>query len=280
MLSFSISVYVVSIIARLSIVYIAEPLIRKDFIQESLGEILADPAYLLVVYFPIVYLMAFLLLALKTIKERFEEKNMMEILRKEKATNELKFLKSQIHPHFLFNTLNSLYALTLTKSDVAPKVVVKLSEMLDYMLYQCNVPRLAIQKEIDLIQNFMDLEKLRHGTQLELSFEHQVDATQPQIAPLILLSLVENAFKHGASGNFLNPKIHIQLTVKDERLHFEVFNTKPPIAAPQPESTPKQGIGLYNVKRQLVLNYPSKHQLAIDETDETYLVTLNIDLHD
>ncbi len=274
------SAYVFSVLARLVVIYIVEPRVRENFEQETVWEVLTDPYYLFSVYFPVVYVIVFLMLAVKTIKERFEEKHQIQLLENEKATNELKFLKAQIHPHFLFNTLNNLYALTLAKSDAAPIVVTKLSEMLDYMLYQCNEPSIAIEKEIILLQGYIDLETLRYGTQLQLEFNHQVDIPSTQIAPLILLSFVENAFKHGASGNPLNPKVDVDLQVEKGQLYFKVFNTKPAPNTFKKEDTEKKHIGLANINRQLTLNYPNTHSIEVDDTQDSYCVTLRIDLNE
>lgn len=278
--SLSISIYVLSIIARLCIVYLSEPFIRQDFEQETFLEIISEPFYLLIVYFPAVYMVGFIMFALKSIKDRLEEKNQLEVLQKEKATNELKFLKAQIHPHFLFNTLNNLYALTLSKSDAAPKVVVKLSELLDYILYQCNEPYVEIHKELELLQGYIDLEMLRYGKQLDLVFEHNIDNKNTLIAPLILLSIIENAFKHGASGNPIDPKIHIDLKVENAQLFFKVFNTKTSWVKEEGKNNSRKSkqIGTINLKRQLELNYPHQYKLEVRETKKSYTVILNIDL--
>lgn len=275
-ISFVIFAYVFSVMARLVVIYIAEPYIRDDFEQESILEIVSDPYYLFIAYFPAVYMIVFLMLALKTIKERFEEKHQIQVLQKEKVSNELKFLKAQIHPHFLFNTLNNLYALTLGKSDAAPRVVLKLSEILDYILYQCNEPKVVIEKEIVLIQNYIDLEMLRYGEQLKVTFNHEIDQEQDKIAPLILLGFVENAFKHGASGNPTNPEIQVDLQIKDRQLLFKVFNTKP---ESRERTTNRNGIGVTNINRQLELSYPKKHLLNIKEHLKDYSITLKIDLN-
>ena len=132
-------------------------------------------------------------------------------------------MKAQIHPHFLFNTLNNLYVLTLQKSDKASDIVLKLSEMLDYMLYKCNENRVTIAQEVQLIQNYIDLEQLRYGDRLELVFNKNIDNHQTQIAPLILVSLIENAFKHGASGSVAVPKIKIDFVIKNEQLLFSIY---------------------------------------------------------
>ncbi len=277
-ISLLLAVYFFSLLARIGIVHIAEPFIRTDFEQESILEILSDPYYLLAVYAPAIYVTAFLMLAVKMILERFQEKHDLEVLRGEKLSNEIKFLKAQIHPHFLFNTLNNLYALTLTKSDTAPEMVLKLSEMLDYILYQCNVPRIEVLKEVELIENYIDLEQLRYGEQLELQFKHEIDDHQIKIAPLILLPLVENAFKHGAGSFEKKPQIKIALTVVRGQFRFNVFNTKPENSTKKADDSDKEKIGLANLKRQLELNYPGSHQLHIDDKKDSYLIDLKINL--
>lgn len=275
-ISFLLSAYIFSALARLVVIYIAEPFIRVNFEQEPFLEVVSDVYYLFAVYFPVVYVIVFLMLAMKTIKERLEEKAHIQLLQKEKATNELKFLKAQIHPHFLFNTLNNLYALTLAKSDVAPKVVVKLSEMLDYILYQCNEPSIEIEKEINLLQGYIDLEMLRYNEHFEMTFDHEIISPNARIAPLILLSIVDNAFKHGTSGNPIDPKIHIRLSVEDGQLYFKVFNTK---SALQNDKSNNNGIGNTNLRRQLEINYPNKYQLEVEDMPKTYQVILKIDLN-
>lgn len=181
-----LSIYVFTVIGRLSIIYIAEPFFREDFTQESLTEILSDSAYLFSVYFPAVYVYAFVMLLIKTFKGRFEEKHKIQMLQREKAVNELKFLKAQIQPHFLFNTLNNLYGLTLAKSDLAPKVVLKLSEILDFILYQSNEPKIEIGRELELLNAFIELESLRHGQRLRVRFHHDIEDETVTIAPLVL----------------------------------------------------------------------------------------------
>ena len=270
--------YIFSAMARFSMVHIAEPLFRKDFVQESLLEILSDVYYLLAVYFPSVYGVAFILLMIHTLKKRSDAQQQIEILKKEKATNELKFLRAQIQPHFLFNTLNNLYALTLTKSDLAPQVVLKLSELLDFILYQSNQATISIEKEIELIQGFIDLESLRYGDILKVTFNHKADNAQTKISPLILLPFVENAFKHGASGNNEDPTIDIQLKVENGSLDFKVFNNKPKIVKEEKENM-SGGIGTQNLKRQLELNYPEKYYLDVQDSDQEYIISLTLDLN-
>ncbi len=190
----------------------------------------------------------------------------------------IKMLRYQLNPHFLFNTLNNLYALTLAKSDVAPAVVMKLSDMLDYILYQCNEPTVTMQQEVDLIQSYIDLEKLRHGARLQVTFQSELDNPNTSIAPLILLSLVENAFKHGAHHRIQQPMIDIYLRVADRELYMMVENTKVPQQFMEGIISANQGIGKVNLQRQLTLNYYKLHHLTIEDTEEIYRVTLTINL--
>lgn len=276
---FLIGTYVFSFLARVLVIYVVEELYRElPFRQESLLEIATDVKRLYQDFFYKVYLPVFLFSSVKLIKERFEEKSRSELLKKEKVTAELNFMKAQIHPHFLFNTLNNLYVLTLQKSDEASETVLKLSEMLDYMLYKCNENRVTIAEEIQLIQNYIDLEKLRYGNRLELGFNKNIDDSQTQIAPLILISLIENAFKHGASGTVTIPKIKIEIAVKNKQLLFSIFNTKPTHV--QKDFTNfKKGIGLVNTKSQLQLLYPNKYSMEILEDKTSYNVKLQINLN-
>ncbi|MDT7831781.1 histidine kinase [Flavobacteriaceae bacterium S356] len=274
--SLLVSAFVFSVLARLAIIYIAEPFIRTDFEEETVLEVLSDPYYLLTVYVPVVYSFPLIMFVIKIVKGRQKEKNELTVLQKEKATTELNFLKAQIHPHFLFNTLNNLYSLTIDKSDLAPEVVIKLSEILDYMIYECADPKVSVSKVQTLIQHYIDLEKLRYGEQLDLVFDCDIDDPTTEIAPLILLPLVENAFKHGASKDLDAPKVHISLEVQKEALHFTIFNTKSVLVAQK--ETDKKGIGSSNIKRRLDLIYPNAHTLKIDDKVDSYFVALDIHL--
>ncbi|MEL6942876.1 MAG: sensor histidine kinase, partial [Bacteroidota bacterium] len=257
-------------------VYIAEHLIGvSDY--EPIFEIATDLKWTVLAYFNKAYGFTFLFLILKVIKDQAVKQRQIERLEKEKATAELNFLKAQIHPHFLFNTLNNLYALTLDKSDDAPEVVAKLSEMLDYMLYQCNEPKVLVNKEIELLEHYIDLEKLRYGNRLQLSFQHQVDHSSAQISPLILISLIENAFKHGVSGALQKPEIQIDLEVKNQVLQMRVFNTKAE-SAQSDKMKYKEGIGIKNIQRQLDLVYPERYEWEVKEEMESYEVNLKIEL--
>jgi two-component system, LytTR family, sensor kinase len=185
---------------------------------------------------------------------------------------ELNFLKSQINPHFLFNTLNSLYALTLKKSDAAPEVVIKLSEMMRYMLYECNEPLVPLSKEVSYIRNYLDLEKLRHKN-MDIKFDVEGVMNDMNVSPLIFIAFIENAFKHGASNAIEPGFVQIHILIENNEVNMYVENSK---AEKQPMMEHKRsgGIGLVNVKRRLDILYPKLYQLDIYDNPNTYGVNL------
>jgi len=195
-------------------------------------------------------------------------------LNEQKKTAELSALKNQLNPHFLFNTLNNLYTLALKKSDKTPEVISKLSDILDYMLYRCNDQFVSLRKEIDLIENYLALEKIRYGKRVDIAFTTAVEEEQ-KIAPLLLLTFIENAFKHGVSQELNQAQIKIDLKTKGESIQFSVENTIPKTAAHNGSSI--DAIGLKNVGKQLELIYPAKHQLNINNKDGLYQVKLNLE---
>ena len=272
-LSFLLSTVLLTFVYRINNVYIAETLAGSPHPKESIPRMISEFEYTVLSYFPRVYFFAFIFLFIKTVKNRAAVKHRMEILQREKATAELNFLKAQIHPHFLFNTLNNLYVLTLDKSDSAPDLVVRLSEMLDYMLYQCKEEKVGICKELELLKNYIDLEKLRYGDRLQLDVESNIDDPQTLIAPLILVSIVENAFKHGVSGTIKRAVIKVHLRVSEGNIYFRVYNTKPSVTQ-RDSMNYKKGIGLKNVQRQLELIYPDQSTWKIEERDESYEINL------
>jgi len=191
---------------------------------------------------------------------------------------ELRFLKSQINPHFLFNTLNNLYALTLKKSEQAPEIVIKLSEMMRYMLYECNEKRVLLSKEIHYIRNYLDLEGLRQGKNVDISFEVEGQVGQQEIAPLLFIPFLENAFKHGLNNHIDHGFVRIKMYVDGKTVYFKIENTKAPV---KPKADPNRrsgGIGLVNVHRRLNLIYPDRYDLRIDNNPNTYAVDLTIEL--
>ncbi len=268
---------VLSILARFLNIYIGEALLYPAVPNETLLDIIMQLGVTIDIYLGRVATFAFWFAFIKIGVDQLRSEQQVERLNKEKAKAELSLLKAQIHPHFLFNTLNNLYTLTLEKSDEAPGVVERLAAMLDYLLYQCNTARVPVRKEIDLIENYLRLESLRYGERLDISFTHNLDDEGVTVAPLMLISPVENAFKHGASGNNTKPAIRIELAVTEGELAFEVWNNKAPLPT-KDEAEYTAGIGLANVKSQLELIYPERHKLDIEAKDEDYRVALRIEL--
>lgn len=209
-------------------------------------------------------------------------------LQQQTLTSELRFLRTQINPHFLFNTLNSLYALTLKKSDRAPETVLKLSEMMRYMLYESNAATVPLGKEVDYLRNYLDLERLRHGDQADIRFDVEGAVDEQVIAPMIIVTFVENAFKHGIAKVLGAGFVHMVLLVERDEIRFHIENAKPTDAlaerddhgarAVQPNRGPSGGIGLINVGRRLDLLYPGRHELHTLVTDDVYAVDLYLDL--
>lgn len=195
-------------------------------------------------------------------------------LAEEKLAAELNFLKAQVHPHFLFNTLNNLYALTLIKSEKTPDIVLKLSDLLDYMIYKSNDRFVPLKKELEILGGYIELEKMRYNERLDFKYEVKGDATAHEIAPLILLPFIENSFKHGASKDRANPSIHIKLDVEPEFLALEVVNSVP--VDKNLDEMEREGIGLKNVQRRLELIYPGKHELMIYRGDTLFKVECKI----
>jgi len=256
-------------------IYIFETLFREgDFTKESIFEILADWTFLLTGYFAPIALATFTLTFSNVIDKKNEMEKRMVTLERDKNRIQLNALKSQIHPHFLFNTLNNLYALTLQKSDKAPETVATLSEMLDYMLYQCDAVVVPLEKEIVLLKNYIKLEQLRYGEEVVVKFDVEEKISSLKIAPFILLSILENAFKHGVSGVVQNPQINVHLGYDNLQLHFEVKNTFNEIESEDFDQY-RKGIGVSNITKQLELLYPD-YSYEVHKENGWYCVALRI----
>jgi len=225
------------------------------------------------------FIVSFIVIACSTIWQIIIDWLNSERDRKELQTknmqSELKFLKSQINPHFLFNTLNNLYALTLKKSDQAPDIVLKLSEIMRYMLYECNEKRVYLRNELNYIQNYLDLEKLRQGQKIAINFTIKGNPDQLMVAPLIFTPFLENSFKHGLSNALNQGFVNIFMEIKDENILFLIENSKSE-KMPKKHHSISGGIGLVNVKQRLELIYPNQYELIIDDSPLVYSVTLKI----
>ena len=207
----------------------------------------------------------------------FEFEARQKSVENERLTAELNFLKAQINPHFLFNTLNNLYYLAYTQSPKTTEVIAKLSQMMRYMIYDSNYPKVPLGKEIEYMENYISLERLRLNDQIPITVS--VEGGNPQdflIAPLIFITFLENAFKHGVSNNHPQAWIKVLIQLRDKECVYRVENSKMPSS--KPEAGQKSGIGLQNVKRRLELSYPGKHKLTVENTVDRYAVQLNITL--
>lgn len=272
------SAYLICSFARVLNVHVTEPLFREgNFEQEPVAEIFVQFESLLTTYFPVIYFIAFSMAFIRQQKAQIKMKEKNVMLEKEKAEAELNFLKAQIHPHFLFNTLNNLYVLTLKKSDKAPETVIRLSEILDYILYKGNERAVAVEKEVQLLENYIALEQLRYGDLLKVSFTKSIDDNSIGISPLLLLSVVENAFKHGAAGQLNKPEIKIDLRLKNRQLYFRVYNTKSEFRQ-SGHSGYRKGIGVSNIRRQLALLF-EEYNFETEEGKDFYLVKLSVNLN-
>lgn len=187
---------------------------------------------------------------------------------------ELNYLKSQTNPHFLFNTLNNIYVLARDKSDLAPESILRLSKILRYMLYETSAPYTAIEQDLKIIEDYIALEKLRYDDSLHINFSHDLEDKKQGIPPLLLIPLVENAFKHGVSETRERPFVNVYLTVKDRVLLFTVENST---GEPAENNKMKESIGLSNLRRQLELLY-TDYSLNIEPMNFTFKATLRINL--
>ncbi|MEZ4893900.1 MAG: histidine kinase [Saprospiraceae bacterium] len=197
---------------------------------------------------------------LRVIMDWWQYQTEKQVLLTQTMQSELRFLKSQINPHFLFNTLNNLYALTLKKSDKAPEIVLKLSEIMRYMLYECNERRVQLSKEIHYIYNYLDLERLRQPKDADIRFVVEGQVGDQMVAPLLFVPFLENSFKHGLNHNITGGGfVRLKLKAEKDRLEFFIENSKV-------EHIPKQnhprsgGIGLVNVRQRLDILYPERTQ--------------------
>jgi sensor histidine kinase YesM len=194
-------------------------------------------------------------------------------MRIEKQEAELNYLKSQTNPHFLFNTLNNIYSLARDKSDLAPESILRLSKILRYMLYEAGGAYIAIEQELKIMADYIDLEKLRYDESLRINFNHNVEDMRQAVPPLLLMPLVENAFKHGVSETRGQPFVDIHLSISQRQLTFVVKNSTDTF----PEKNIKENIGLSNLRRQLELLYKD-YDLSVQQGASVFTTTLKINL--
>lgn len=213
-------------------------------------------------------------LAIKLIRQNLRAKEVEQEMTKKRLETELRFLKAQTNPHFLFNTLNNIYGLARKKSDDTAEVVMKLSKLLRFMLYETNKPYIPIEDELRVMEDYIELEKIRYNQRLKIEFSTTIDNQHEPIAPLILLPFVENAFKHGAGETINESYISIKVQLQKGNLYFSVENSK----SEDNQSEITEKIGLSNVRRQLELMYP-EHRLTIENHTSTFTIVLELNLN-
>ena len=207
----------------------------------------------------------------KTVSRNKELLNKILATQLQLKEQELHYLKRQIHPHFLFNTLNTIYGFALKQSKHTPEIILKLSNLLDYILYQVNKPKVSLKEEVLHIQEYIELEKIRFQDTLKVEFESSQISEEIQIAPMLLIPFVENAFKHGnLVDGFLRIKVRIE--AGNNQLSFFIKNT----VKEYDSTNEKSGIGLENIRKRLELNYGNNYQLTNEIVDTWYIVKLTI----
>lgn len=216
-----------------------------------------------------------LVVGLKSLRDKLQNERRSQLLEKEKTENELRFLKSQMNPHFLFNAINSIYVLIRKDPDFAALTLVKFADMLRYQLYECNAEEIPIEKEISYLDNYIELEKIRKGKIIHTRYEVGSDACNFSIAPLLIIPFVENAFKYVSSCPDRHNFVTIDLNYQDDIFELSVENTVDEDTV-MPKEKSWGGIGLENVRRRLELIYKGRHALEISTSNLVYSVLLTI----
>lgn len=193
---------------------------------------------------------------------------------KEKITAELQLLKAQVHPHFLFNTLNNIYSFSLENSSKTPELILKLSALLSYMLYDCSKDEVRLEKEVEIMKNYIDLEKERYGNNIDISWMVAGEVNGKHIAPLLLLPFLENAFKHGTSEQVEKPWLSVDISANEDIVKCKIINSKNVNG-----SGKNGGIGIQNAMKRLEIIYPQKHELKINDEGNFFVVSLMVDLN-
>ena len=216
-------------------------------------------------------------LLFKFAQDWIEYRQKSEAIQNESLQAELNYLKAQVNPHFLFNTLNSLYALTLQKSVRSPQIVQRLKSIMQYMIHDSNEASVTLKRELDYMDSYIELERIRQGEHTKIQYTVTGDIDQQKIAPLLLVPFLENSFKHGLNQNATNPWVDLHIDVQSQSIQFNLRNNKPLKRTNRITNDSNKGIGLVNVKRRLKLIYPNRHELKIDDSENEFVVNLNID---
>lgn len=215
------------------------------------------------------------LMAYKMIKAWYHKEEEKKLLTIENTKAELQLLKAQVHPHFLFNTLNNIYSFTLDRSPMAGELVAKLSHIIRYMTKECDQALVPLCNEIKILKDYMSLEKVRYGSQLDLQMKINGDHENKFITPLLMIPFVENSFKHGTSRMLEHPWIKLDIQINELQVFFHLSNSKPP---PSLSTNGKHGMGLKNVRRRLEILYPKAHTLEVKSEADTFSVQMVVAL--
>lgn len=262
---------VATVIYRLEMRFIFTPIFRPDRTYNLL-----NPQGLLLTEFDLFITLA-AAVTIKMIRVHYKSLEFEQELMREKLQSELSFLRAQTNPHFLFNTLNNLFVLARKKSDKTADAIMMLSKIMRFVLYECRAPRIAVFDEVKVIQDYIELEKLRYNKRLTIDYQEDLDNPLTPIAPLLLLPFVENSFKHGAGGTTGDVHISIKIALQDKQLYYTVQNTVDADTDAGTTAT-SGGIGLRNVQRQLDLLYPHQHQIKTTREHGFFKADLKIDL--
>lgn len=266
--TFIISVYLLFVSIFFSLIYLS------DFEYSEM-----NPATKNIIFIATaVYLVVVVVSAFKLLKLNFEQASKSKQLETKILDTQLKlkeqelhYLKMQIHPHFLFNTLNTLYGFALKKADQTPDMILKLSNLLDYVLYQAEKPSVLLSEEIEHLKDYIELEKMRFHDTLSVDLNIQTASSNITIAPMLLLPFVENSFKHGSIKDGVL-SINIDLKADSKKINFGVVNSK------SDHHSLKHGIGLENIKKRLELLYPNSHELIIRDNTDSFNIELELTL--
>ena len=223
-----------------------------------------------------IFIWTICLVAGKLITDRIRFQRYIDVIEKEKMKNELDFLKAQFNPHFLFNSINSIYGNINKTNSTAREMLLTFSEMLRYQLYECNTATISIEREISYIRNYVSLQQIRKPENLSIQLEISDEVRGVTVAPLVLIAFIENSFKYVSNYDDKLNEVRISLALSNKQLFFKTFNTKENINGRK--AIDHGGIGIANVKRRLELLYPGKHALAIKNNEHSFEVTLNLEV--
>lgn len=221
-----------------------------------------------------IYLIAALYAMFYFLKAWYEQQRTTQQLQKDKAEAQLELLKSQVQPHFIFNTLNNIYSYSLQNNQKTSELIYRLSSLLSYMLYDSRQTTIPLRKEVEYISNYIELEKIRYGNRLDVSLNVFDEVGSFKIAPLLLLPLIENSFKHGVSSNVKDCWLRVDISLNDDWLSVKIENSYDNHKSEMPQL--KNGIGLENVKKRLEILYQNKYEFKTIKEEDSYLTILKL----